>query len=54
LLGKALSGGVYPVSAVLSNKEALFVFEPGDHGSTYGRNPLACSIAQEALKVIEE
>ncbi len=40
LVGKVLSGGVYPVSAVLSNKEALAVFEPGDHGSTFGSNPL--------------
>ena len=54
LVGKALSGGVYPVSAVLSNKEALSVFEPGDHGSTYGGNPLACAIAWEALKAIED
>ena len=54
LVGKALSGGVYPVSAVLSNKEALSVFEPGDHGSTYGGNPLACAVAREALKVIED
>lgn len=54
LVGKALSGGVYPVSAVLSNKEALSVFEPGDHGSTFGGNPLACAVAREALKVIED
>ncbi len=54
LVGKALSGGIYPVSAVLSNKEALEVFEPGDHGSTYGGNPLACAVAREALKVIED
>lgn len=54
LVGKALSGGFYPVSAVLSNAEALSVFEPGDHGSTYGGNPLACAVAREALKVIED
>ena len=54
LVGKALSGGVNPVSAMLSNKEALSVFEPGDHGSTYGGNPLACAVAREALKTIED
>ncbi len=54
LVGKALSGGVYPVSAVLSNKEALAVFEPGDHGSTFGGNPLACAVAREALAVIKD
>ena len=51
-IGKALSGGMYPVSVVLSSKEILGVFKPGDHGSTYGGNPLACAIAREALKVI--
>jgi ornithine--oxo-acid transaminase len=51
-LGKALSGGMYPVSAVLSSREVLGVFEPGDHGSTFGGNPLACAVAREALKVI--
>lgn len=54
VVGKALSGGFYPVSAVLSNKEALDVFNPGDHGSTFGGNPLACAIAREALKVLVE
>ncbi len=54
LVGKALSGGLYPVSAVLSNKEVLGVFQPGDHGSTYGGNPLACAIARVALKVLIE
>lgn len=54
LVGKALSGGVYPVSAVLSNKEVLGVFQPGDHGSTYGGNPLACAVARMALKVLVE
>lgn len=51
-IGKALSGGMYPVSAVLASKEILGVFQPGDHGSTYGGNPLACAIAREALKII--
>lgn len=51
-LGKALSGGMYPVSAVLSSREVLGVFEPGDHGSTFGGNPLACAVAREALRVI--
>ena len=54
LVGKALSGGVYPISAVLSNKETLAVFQPGDHGSTFGGNPLACAVAREALRVIED
>ena len=54
VVGKALSGGVYPVSAVLSNKEVLSVFQPGDHGSTFGGNPLACAVAREALKVIKD
>ena len=52
LIGKALSGGCYPVSAVLSNEEFLGVFMPGDHGSTFGGNPLACAVAREALKVL--
>ena len=54
LIGKALSGGFYPVSAVLSNKEVLGVLNPGEHGSTFGGNPLACAIAREALKVLVE
>lgn len=54
IIGKALSGGVYPVSAVISSKEILGVFNPGDHGSTFGGNPLACAIATEALNVITE
>ncbi|MDK2972272.1 MAG: ornithine--oxo-acid transaminase [Candidatus Sumerlaeota bacterium] len=54
LIGKALSGGVYPISAVLSNKEVLGVFKPGDHGSTYGGNPLACAVARVALRVLVE
>ncbi|WP_029029947.1 ornithine--oxo-acid transaminase [Salinarimonas rosea] len=54
LVGKALSGGFYPVSAVLSNKEVLGVLKPGQHGSTFGGNPLACAIARAALKVLVE
>jgi ornithine--oxo-acid transaminase len=54
ILGKALSGGFYPVSAVLSSREIMGLFEPGDHGSTFGGNPLACAVAREALKVIVE
>ena len=52
IVGKALAGGFYPVSAVLAKKEVLGVFNPGDHGSTFGGNPLACAIARQALKVI--
>ena len=52
ILGKALSGGFYPVSAVLASREILGVFSPGDHGSTFGGNPLACAVARAALKVI--
>jgi len=52
IIGKALSGGFYPVSAVLSNQEVLGVFKPGDHGSTFGGNPLACAVARAALQVI--
>ena len=54
LVGKALSGGLYPISAVLSNKEVLGVFQPGDHGSTYGGNPLACAVGRIAIKVLFE
>jgi ornithine--oxo-acid transaminase len=54
ILGKALSGGMYPVSAVVSSAEILGVFRPGSHGSTYGGNPLACAVARAALAVIEE
>lgn len=54
ILGKALGGGVYPVSAVVSSREILGVFRPGDHGSTFGGNPLACAVAREALRVIVE
>ena len=52
IIGKALSGGFYPVSAVLASREVLGVFRPGDHGSTFGGNPLACAVARAALKVI--
>jgi ornithine--oxo-acid transaminase len=54
LIGKALSGGFYPVSAVLSNDEILGVLKPGEHGSTFGGNPLACAVARAALKVLIE
>ncbi len=54
LIGKALSGGYYPVSAVLSNSEVLGVLQPGQHGSTFGGNPLACAIARTALRVLVE
>ncbi|HZC23425.1 MAG TPA: ornithine--oxo-acid transaminase [Candidatus Binatia bacterium] len=52
IVGKALSGGFYPISAVLASKEVLGVFHPGDHGSTFGGNPLACAIARTALRVL--
>jgi len=54
LIGKALSGGFYPVSAVLSNTEVMSVLQPGEHGSTFGGNPLACAVARAALKVLVE
>ncbi len=54
LIGKALSGGFYPVSAVLSNTEVMGVLQPGEHGSTFGGNPLACAVARMALKVLIE
>jgi len=54
ILGKALSGGFYPVSAVVSTREIIGVFTPGEHGSTFAGNPLACAIAREALKVLVE
>jgi len=54
LIGKALSGGFYPVSAVLSNSEVLGVLQPGQHGSTFGGNPMACAVAREALRVLIE
>ena len=54
ILGKALSGGVLPVSAILANDEVMLSIKPGEHGSTYGGNPLACMVAMEALKVLVE
>ncbi len=54
IVGKALSGGFYPVSAVLARQEVLGVFNPGDHGSTFGGNPLACAVARAALRVLVE
>ncbi|KAL7646760.1 UNVERIFIED_CONTAM: hypothetical protein RMT77_002015 [Armadillidium vulgare] len=54
VLGKALSGGMYPVSAVLSSDEVMLCLQPGTHGSTYGGNPLACKVAIAALEVMEE
>ncbi|BFZ62843.1 ornithine aminotransferase [Saitoella coloradoensis] len=52
LLGKAVSGGVYPVSCVLADRSVMDCFEPGSHGSTYGGNPLGCAVAMEALQVV--
>jgi len=54
IIGKALSGGYYPASAVLARREVLAVFHPGDHGSTFGGNPLACAVARASLKVLIE
>jgi ornithine--oxo-acid transaminase len=54
LVGKALSGGFYPVSAVLSNCEVMDVLKPGEHGSTFGGNPLACAVARAAIRVLIE
>jgi len=54
LIGKALSGGFYPVSAVLSNQAVLGILQPGDHGSTFGGNPLACAVSRMALRVLVE
>ena len=54
ILGKALSGGMYPVSAVLANNEIMNVIHPGQHGSTFGGNPIACAVAIAALDVVEE
>lgn len=51
-LGKALSGGTLPISAVLANDEVMLTVKPGEHGSTYGGNPLACAVATESLKVL--
>jgi ornithine--oxo-acid transaminase len=54
IVGKALAGGFYPVSAVLSSREILGVYQPGDHGSTFGGNPLGCAVARTALRVLME
>jgi len=54
IVGKALSGGFYPVSAVLASEEVMGVFHPGDHGSTFGGNPLGCAVARTALRVLIE
>lgn len=54
IVGKALAGGFYPVSAVLASKEILGVYKPGDHGSTFGGNPLGCAVARTALRVLIE
>src|ERR1043166_7461308 len=54
VLGKALSGGTMPVSAVLASNEIMLTIKPGEHGSTYGGNPLACAVTMEALKVLKE
>ena len=54
ILGKALSGGTIPVSAVLADDQIMMTIKPGEHGSTYGGNPLACAVAIAALKVLKE
>jgi ornithine--oxo-acid transaminase len=54
ILGKALSGGMLPASAVLTNNEVMLTISPGEHGSTYGGNPLACAVAMASLSVIKE
>ena len=54
ILGKALSGGLLPVSAVLANDEVMMCIKPGEHGSTYGGNPLACVVGMEALQVLQD
>jgi ornithine--oxo-acid transaminase len=54
ILGKAISGGTYPVSAVLCDSSIMDVIQPGQHGSTFGGNPMACSVAMEALEVIRD
>src|SRR5690606_27553770 len=53
ILGKALSGGVYPVSAVAGRRDVMELFEPGSHGSTYGGNPLGCAVARAAIAILE-
>jgi ornithine--oxo-acid transaminase len=54
ILGKALSGGLYPVSAILARDEIMLTIKPGEHGSTYGGNPLGCAVAMEALEVVKD
>ncbi len=54
IIGKALAGGFYPVSAVLSSWEIMRLYQPGDHGSTFGGNPLACAVARAALRVLQD
>ena len=54
IVGKALAGGYYPVSAILASNEIMGVFNPGDHGSTFGGNPLGCAVARTALRVLVE
>lgn len=54
VIGKALSGGMYPVSAVLAKRDILGVFTPGDHGSTFGGNPLACAVARAAIEALQK
>jgi glutamate-1-semialdehyde aminotransferase len=54
LLGKSLSGGVYPVSAVLADRDLMLCIKPGEHGSTYGGNPLGCAVAMAALEALRE
>ncbi len=54
ILGKAISGGIFPVSAVLTDDEIMLTIKPGEHGSTYGGNPLGCAVAMEALRVVKD
>ncbi|MFA6093740.1 MAG: ornithine--oxo-acid transaminase [Elusimicrobiota bacterium] len=54
ILGKALGGGILPISAVLASREVMGVFKPGDHGSTFGGNPLACAVSRAALRILED
>jgi ornithine--oxo-acid transaminase len=54
ILGKALSGGVFPVSAVLADRDVMLCIQPGEHGSTYGGNPLGCAVALAGLQVLQE
>ena len=54
IIGKSLGGGCYPISAALSSREIMGLFQPGEHGSTFGANPLGCATAREALRVLVE